>query len=145
MSEAPKTDSNFIAELETMDLSALRDKLFLVAVSTGDRNKSKYLSTTAHGPYDFAEMCEEVGIMWREQQHHAKVVVLEKDRNKMITTLDENTVDYIECHYADLVAEAMLDGVFDSNKEFTCAAGLVKATDEDRPAEVEEPQQHATV
>jgi len=132
MSEENKTDNNFIAELETMDLSELRDKIFLVAVSTGDRNKSKYLSTTAHGPYDFTEMCEEVGMMWREQQHHAKVAVLEKDRNKALVTLDENTVDYIECHYADIIADAMLDGAFDSNKEFTCSAGFIDATNEDK-------------
>jgi hypothetical protein len=134
MSEQPKQENNFIAELETMDLSAIKDRQFLVAVSTGDRNKSKFLSTTAHGPYDFTEMCEEVGLMWKDLQHHAKVVVLEKDRNKAITTLDENTVDYIECHYADIIAEAMLDGVFDEGKEFTCCAGVVAATDEDAKA-----------
>ena len=134
MSEQQKQENNFIAELETMDLSSIKDRLFLVAVSTGDRNKSKFLSTTAHGPYDFTEMCEEVGLMWKEMQHHAKVVVLEKDRTKAITTLDENTVDYIECHYADIIAEAMLDGAFDDTKEFTCKAGTVMATDEDTKA-----------
>lgn len=122
------TSENFIAECEVMDLSAIKDKMFLVAVSTGDRNKSKFLSSTIHGPYDFPEMVQEVGTMWAEFQHHAKVVILEKDRNKRLKTLDENTIDYIEAHYVDIAAEAMLDGLFDSEpKEFTCRAGVNEA------------------
>jgi hypothetical protein len=123
-----KSSDEFVAEFETMDLSDLKDKVFLVAVSTGDRNKSKFLSTTAHGPYSFVEMVEEVGVMWNEHQHHAKVVILEKVRNKACKTLDENTVDYIEAHYTDIVTEAMLDGIFDDGKVYTCRAGIVDSS-----------------
>jgi hypothetical protein len=119
-----KTTEEFLAENEVMDLSPLKSELFLVAVSTGDRNKSKFLSTTVRGPYSYTEMLEEVGVMWKEQQHHAKAVILSKDRNARLKTLDENTVDYIECHYLDLITDAMLEGAFD--KEYTCRAGIVE-------------------
>lgn len=120
-----KSGEDFLAETEVMDLSPLKDQLFLVAVSTGERSKGRFLTNTPHGPYSFVEMCEEVGTMYQEHQHHAKVVVLEKARTKAVKHLDENTVDYIECHYMDIIAEAMLDGVFD-DKEFTCQAGIVE-------------------
>lgn len=127
-----KAGNDFIAEAETMDLTALRDKTFLVAVSTGDRNKAKFLSTTARGPYSFVEMCEEVGVMWQEHQHHAKVVMLEKDRTKPQKFLDENTTDYIECHYTDIVTEAMLESILE-DKDYTCSAGVVEDDVENNP------------
>lgn len=128
-----KTEDSFIAETEVMDLSKLKDNQFLVAVSQGERSRPKFVSTTVRGPFSFVEMCEEVGVMWKEEQHHAKVLFVEKDRNKALKCLDENTVDYIECHYADIITEAMLDGVFDETKEYTCQAGVVEATVEDDP------------
>ncbi len=127
------TGEDFIAEAETMDLRHLKDKTFLVAVSQGDRNKAKFLSTTARGPFTFVEMCEEVGVMWMEHQHHAKVALLHKDRNKALQFLDENTTDYIECHYTDIVTEAMLDGVFDDDKDYTCSANVVDDASETNP------------
>lgn len=120
-----KSGEDFVGELEQMDLSELKDKTFLVAVSNGDRNKSKFVSTTVRGPYSFAEMCEEVGTMWANEQHHAKVIIPERDRNKPIKTLDENTVDYIECHYLDIITEAMLEGMLSDDKEYTCRAGII--------------------
>jgi hypothetical protein len=78
-------------------------------------------------------MCEEVGVMWADHQHHAKVTVLEKDRNKPSKFLDENTVDYIEAHFTDIVTEAMLDGVFDEEKEYTCRAGVLETDGSDDP------------
>lgn len=130
-----KTGDDFLGEFEVMDLSALRGQTFLVGVSTGDRNKGKYLSSTARGPYSFEEMCEEVGVMWKEQQHHAKVVLLTKKRDEPIKTLDENTTDYIEAHFADIIVESMLEGVFD-DKEYTCKAGIVDADLSEEPAKV---------
>ncbi len=133
-----KSEEEFIAEVETMDLSELKDKTFLVAVSTGERNKGRFLSTTARGPYSFPEMIEEVAVMWREHQHHAKAIILEKDRTKPIKSLDENTMDYIECHYVDLITEAMLEGSFDEDKEFTCRAGIVEDTKDEDPRKTKE-------
>lgn len=119
-----KEGEDFIAEIESMNLDDLKTKLFLVGVSTGDRNKSKFLSTTVHGPYTFEEMCEEVGFMWSEYQHHAKAIIVQKDRTKVASFLDENTTDYIEAHYQDIIVESMLDGVFE--KEYTCRAGIIE-------------------
>lgn len=131
-----KSGDDFIGELEVMDLSELKDKTFLVAVSTGDRNKGRFLSTTARGPYTFTEMCEEVGVMWKEQQHHAKAILLTKKRDAAIKSLDENTIDYIEAHYGDIVVESMLEGVFDEQKEYTCKAGIVDGDLSEEPAKV---------
>lgn len=128
-----KTDENFIAEFEVMDLSKLKGKSFMVAVSRDARSKGKFICTTAHGPYDFYEMCEEVGVMWREHQHHAKVYVLQKDRKARAQYLDENTTDYIEAHYVDLITEGLLDGVFEEQKQFTCQANVVEDDGEENP------------
>lgn len=133
-----KTTDEFFADAEVMDLSELKDKMFLVAVNTGDRSKAKFLTTTVRGPYSFPEMCEEVGTMWNTQQHHAKVVICEKLRNKAVKTLDENTVDYIEANYLDIITESMLEGMFDEGKSYTCKAGIVEADLKEEPKKVEE-------
>lgn len=122
-SDLPVKKDNFLAEAEVMDLSKIKDKVFAVAVSTGPVDGVKYLCTTLHGPFNFTEMLQEVGEMWTQHQHHAKVVLMSKKQNEKIVYLDANTVDYIECHYSDIIVEEMLGGAFD--KEFTCQAGLV--------------------
>lgn len=136
-----KSGEDFIGELESMDLSELKDKTFMVAVSNGDRNKGKFVSTTIRGPYSFAEMCEEVGTMWAEEQHHAKVIIPSRKRNEPIKTLDENTIDYIESHYLDIITESMLEGLLD-DKEYTCRAGIVvdDSADESKKVEEDAPQ-----
>lgn len=121
--ELPIKKDSFLAEVEVMDLSKIKDKKFAVAVSTGPTDGVKYLCTTLHGPYDYAEMLQEVGDMWLNHQHHAKVLILSKNQNEKVQYLDGNTIDYIECHYGDLIVEEMLGGAFD--KQFTCQAGLV--------------------
>lgn len=123
-SDLPVKKENFLAEAEVMDLSKIKDKAFAVAVSTGDPDGVKYLCTTLHGPFGFTEMLQEVGEMWVNHQHHAKVILMSKKQDEKIVYLDANTVDYIECHYSDIIVEEMLGGAFD-NKEFTCQAGLV--------------------
>lgn len=134
-----RTDEDFLAEAECMDLSDLKDKTFIVAVSTGDRNKGRFLSTTVNGPYTFEEMCEEVGFMWEQHQHHAKAIILNKDRNKRSMFLDENTVDYIEAHYQDIIVESMLDGSLEK-KEYTCRAGIVEDDGSEDPRKSEDEQ-----
>lgn len=119
------TSEDFIAEVETMDLSSLKDHTYLVGVSQGERSGPKMITSTIRGPFSFVEMCEEVGAMWREEQHHAKVMIPVKDRTMKPKYLDENTTDYIECHYMDIITEAMLDGVFDDAKDYTCSANIV--------------------
>jgi hypothetical protein len=125
-----KTDE-FLGEAEVMDLSALKDKHYIVAVNTGDPEKFGLLGSTIHGPYTFVEMVQEVGDMWATHQHHAKVIVLEKSYEKATEMLDPNTIDYIELKYNDIITEAMLEGAFDEEQEFTCKAGLVSDSSED--------------
>jgi len=120
----PVKKDNFLAEIEVMDLSNIKNDQFLVAVGTGDPNGVKFLCSTIHGPYDFTTMVQEVGDMWNTHQHHAKVIICESDPTKQVKMLDGNTIDYIECHATDIITEAMLAGAFDE-KEFTCKAGLV--------------------
>src|ERR1035437_8909623 len=122
--DLPVKKDNFLAEVEVMDLSAIKDGQSLVAVATGNPESIKFLCSTIHGPYDFTTMVQEVGDMWNTHQHHAKVIVCEQNPNRKVEMLDENTIDYIECHATDILTEAMLGGAFD-DKEFTCQAGLL--------------------
>lgn len=132
-----KTGNDFVGELESMDLTELKDKQYLVSVSTGDRSKGQFLCSTIRGPYSFEEMCEAVGVMWQKEQHHAKVILCQKDRSAAPKLLDENTVDYIEANFQDIITESMLDGVFDDDKSFTCRAGLIEGDNSDNPAAAE--------
>lgn len=129
--DQPQQD-NFLAEAEIMDLSSIRDKQFLVAVGTGDPNSVKFLPSTIHGPFSFVEMCQEVGDMYVNHQHHARVIIPCKDSSKPVEVLDENTIDYIECHYTDIITEEMLGGAFDE-KPFTCKAGTSTKTNQPDP------------
>lgn len=119
----------FLAEAEVMDLSPIKDKTYVVAVGTGDPNKVKFLCSTIHGPYNFTEMCQEVGEMWVQHQHHAKVIIMEKDPKARVLLLDANTIDYIEAHYVDIIMEETLSAF--EEKEYTCTAGTI----EEAPAE----------
>lgn len=127
-----KKDSDFIGAFETMQLDELKDKLFTVAVSTGDPEKSKFITTTVHGPYSFIEMVEEVGYMWQEHTHHSKVIILDKNRDNNIKWLDKNTIDYIEANWRSLIMDSVLDGSIE-NKEYTCRAGINEEEDSSDP------------
>lgn len=120
--DLPVKKENFLAEVEVMDLGPIKDKKFLVAVATGAPDGVKFLCSTVHGPYNFTEMVQEVGDMWVTHQHHAKVIILEKNPNKKVEILDANTIDYIECHYSDIITDEMLGGFFE--KDFTCKVGI---------------------
>jgi hypothetical protein len=121
----------FLAEIEVMDLTPIKGKTYMVAVGTGDPNKVKFLCSTVHGPYTFTEMCQEVGNMWVQHQHHAKVVILEKDATARVLLLDANTIDYIECHHSDIIMEEFLAAV-EEPKDFTCVAGTVEEPVEEK-------------
>lgn len=130
-SDLPVKKENFLAEAEVMDLSKIKDKVFLVTISTGAPDDFKFLCSSVHGPYNFTEMLQEVGEMWQVHQHHAKVILLSKKQDERVQLLDANTVDYIECHYSDIIVEEMLGGAFD--KEFTCQAGLLQEEESTDP------------
>lgn len=124
VSEVSTEEKEFLAEAEVMDLSPIKGKTYAVTVGTGDPNKVKFLCSTIHGPYDFVEMCQEVGEMWVQHQHHAKVIIMEKDPKAKVLLLDGNTIDYIEAHYVDIIMEETLSAFED--KEFTCQAGTIQ-------------------
>jgi hypothetical protein len=127
MSDLPiKDGDDFVGEFEVMNLDKLKDKTFLVAVNTGERNNGKFLCTTVHGPYDYYDMIEEVGFMWENQQHHAAVIITQKNRNSGLDFLDENSIDYIEANYTELLVEELLE----QPKEYTCQANILHEDDE---------------
>lgn len=136
-----KSGDDFVGELETMDLTELKDKQYFVAVNQGDRSGPKFVCSTIRGLYTFEEMCEAVGVMWKEHQHHAKVIVAQKDPSAKPVLLDENTVDYIEAHFQDIITESMLEGVFDEVKDYTCRAGVIEGSNEDNPLAAENQKQ----
>jgi len=123
---------DFIAELEegNMDLSALYDKSFVVAVNTGDRNRCKLLASTLRGPYDFTEMVEQVGKMYRDNQHHAKVTILHREENKRASFLDAGTTDYIEAHWENIVFESAFESAL--NQERTIKAGVITEEEDEK-------------
>src|SRR5687768_3954599 len=123
MVENEVEEQEFLAEAAVMDLSPIKGETFCVAVATGGPNAKKFLCTTLHGPYDFSEMAQEVGDMWLQHQHHAKVILMDKDATKPIRVLSDNTVDYIECHYVDIIMEHALESIPD--KEYTHTAAVV--------------------
>lgn len=144
MSNLPvKKGDDFVGEFETMDLSELKGKNFLVAVNQGDPEGVKFVCSTIRGPYQYEEMCEAVGRMYREFQHHGKVIICQKDPSAAPKYLDGNTIDYIEAHFEDIITESMLDGVFDEIKDYTCRAGVVEGDNTDNPI-AEENQKKVT-
>ncbi len=124
------TEKEFLAETEVMDLAPLRGKTYGVAVATGGPNAVRYLATTLHGPYDFVEMVQEVGDMWVREQHHAKVIVMEKDVKAKVRVLDTNTVDYLEAHFSDIIFDETLADALTDDKQYTCTAGIVEEPEE---------------
>jgi hypothetical protein len=125
--ELPTTQrDDFIADLEggKMDLSSLYKELFLVSVSTGDRNKCKLLASTIKGPFSFVEMCEEVGRMYNDEMHHAKITILDRNRTRLTAFLDSGTTDYIEAHGIDIAMEVAMDLVL-TGEEKTLTPGIL--------------------
>lgn len=122
--ENEQEKKEFLAETEVMDLSPIRGETFCVAVATGNPENVRYLCTTLHGPYSFVDMCQEIGDMWVREQHHGKAIIMNKDVKAKVRCLDENTVDYIEAHYLDIIMEETLAGIPD-DRVFTCEAGTV--------------------
>lgn len=133
MQTAENTSNIFIPQAETMDLRSLYDKVFIVGVSTGPRSDGLILAKTIHGPFNFEEMVGEVGRMWFEDQNNAKVYVLEKNHKIKSKWLDENTVDYIQCNYADIVLDKMLSS---DDKSYTCEAKMNYEKSEEAPNDI---------
>jgi len=124
---------DFCAELVdgVMDFSSLMKEQFIVAVSTGPRNKSGLLPSTIRGPFDFYSMVETLGCMWEREQHHGKAFVLTQDFNKAPAFLDEGTVDYIESRWQDIIATGILEAAIMGEDETIIPAGIIEASPED--------------
>lgn len=132
ISDPNQSDDLFIAEFANMDLDPLKDHTYFVSVSSGDRNKCKFLCTTIRGPYNFLEMVQEVGFMYEEHQHHAKATIAEKDRLKAVRYLDMKTIDYIEAHYQTIIMDSFLEEVLAKPATpFTHVAGIIEGKVED--------------
>lgn len=127
----------FLGEFEQMDLSALKGLMFMVAISTGDPGKCKYIQESIHGPYGLYEMAGKVEYMWKEYQHHAKVLITSKDTHKPPQFLDECTIDYLEAKGGNIVMEGMLNGD-DLNTDYTCKAGIFEAENAGLPEKKDE-------
>lgn len=125
-------EDDYCAELDgrAMDFSKIQNKLFIVAVHTGDRNKAKLLASTIRGPYDFFEMVEQVGYMYAKEQHHAKVFTLEKDATTPTIFLDEGTVDYIEANWQEMLTTGLLEEALLGDDEEVIPAGTIEASKE---------------
>lgn len=124
---------DFCADLMegTMDFSGILDGQFLVAVSTGDRNKPPLLASTMRGPFEFYEMVEAVGCMYEREQHHAMVYVLTTDFDKSSSFLDEGTIDYLEANWEDMVASGILEAALYDDDAPTIPAGLILSDPEE--------------
>ena len=124
-------DPEYCAELDgrSMDFTSLLDKVFVVGVHTGDRNKPKLLASTMHGPYDFYEMVEAAGCMYAREQHHAKVFILDKDATKAARFLDEGTIDYIEANWQEIITTGLLEEALLKDDKDTISAGVIESTD----------------
>ena len=134
ITDPTQSDDLFIAEFANMDLTPLKEHTYFVSVSSGDRNKCKFLSSTIRGPYSFLEMVQEVGFMWEEHQHHAKATIAEKDRLKAVKYLDQKTIDYIEAHYQTIIADGFLEEILgQGNTNYTHVAGILQEKVENDP------------
>ena len=121
-------EEDYCAELDgrKIDFEKLRGHQYLVAVSTGPRNKPKLLASTIRGPFDFSKMVEAVGSMYEREQHHAKVYKLEESFEKPIFFLDEGTIDYIEANWQDILIEEELEAaIFGDEDEEVIPAGVI--------------------
>lgn len=101
------TAEEFMGEVDSMDLSALKDKTFMVSVSTGKRDSHLFLQSTIKGPFTYGEMVEEVHHICSGKGQHAHVLLTCKERNKKPEFLDECTIDYIEARYKQLIEELL--------------------------------------
>jgi len=127
--ESLELETVFNPLTEHMDLSNLHSEVFTVAVSSGPRDKGRFICTTIHGPYSFDEMVQEVSRMWTEDQNNAKVYILNKDYKKACRWLDIDTTEYVQFRAADILLERMLQ-TFDST-EYTSKAKIIENSSEE--------------
>ena len=123
--QTEEADEYFCGEFEEMNLTTLHDKIFMVAISTGDRNKSMYIPESISGPFNFYEMVEAVANCYVDQQLHAKALITSKTFGVKPEVLNENTIDFIEARHMDIISDGLLDGGVLNSEEYTCSAGFV--------------------
>jgi hypothetical protein len=119
---------NFIPEMETMDLSSLKNKTFAVAISSGPRDDKGFLPSTLRGSFNYLEMIDYVFNLWSTKADNAKVLVLNKSLSTKLEWLDAKTIDYIIEKAPLIIMEDML--LLES--KFTCTAGLVEDSEENK-------------
>jgi hypothetical protein len=67
-------------------------------------------------------MVEAVGNIYRIHQTHAKAMITSKVLGERPKILNENTIDFIEAKYQDILMDAFITG--DLDKEYTGKAGF---------------------
>jgi hypothetical protein len=131
MSDLPVADpENFVGEFHEMDLSEIKEQTFLVALSTGDRTKPRFVPESVCGPLNFFEMVEVVANIHMDLQLHAKAIIPSKKFGERPKVLDVSTIDYIEAKYAEILMEALLMGELEKN--YSCKAGFVSYNKEEQ-------------
>lgn len=121
---------HFLGEIETMDLSDIVDKQFIVAINSGPKNKPGLIPSSIRGPVSFIEMVELVKDLYRIERLDAKVIIPSKTWQESNQYLDECTVDYIHAHALNIIAEFHLFGQYRPTQNFTCKAGTLISTDD---------------
>ena len=117
------SSADFIGELETMDMTELLDKTFIVFQRSVDSRIDSIAASTASGPYTFLEMVETVGLFYKSYVAHLTVGVVTKNVTEPMLVLSDETIDYIEANYLDIIAQHSL-GLPDP-AEYTCKAKLL--------------------
>jgi len=67
--------------------------------------------------------------MWKDQQVHARAVILGRDRKKKLRWLDSCTVDFIEARWEDIISDGWLGGALDN--QYDVRAGILTEMDEE--------------
>jgi len=112
--------SDFIGEFENMDLSELKDKQFMVAISNGKRDEYGFLCSSLIGPLSFVQMVDNVQNIFKNEVLHAKAMICGLEFGSHPKFLSENTIDYIEAKGDQIITDETFGSTDD---KFTCKAG----------------------
>jgi hypothetical protein len=117
-----------IAAFENMDLTELKDKTFLMSIKTNKSDDVPYVSKLIKGPFYFYEMVEMCGQIWENQNRHPFVIIASKEFSEKIQFLDDDTIDYLETRWKDIVTDGFLTDIL--NGDYSCKATIVEYEEE---------------
>jgi hypothetical protein len=111
-----------IPAFENMDLTELKDKQFLISILTSKQDDVPYVSSLIKGPFSFYEMAEVCGDIWENKNRHPFVIIASKEFSEKIQYLDEDTIDYLESRWKDIVVDGFIEDILQT--DYTCKAGV---------------------